>query len=220
MADDKIDKSRRRFLTGSVSVIGAAGACIALIPFVETWLPSARAMAAGAPVPVDVGKVEPGQRLRVGWQKQPIDIVNRTPDLLKTLDEQDNRLRDPDSKELQQPKYCQNQYRSIRADWLVFIDICTHLGCVPDFFPEIKPEPWDPDWKGGYYCPCHHSRYDISARVFKDVPAPLNMVVMPYHWVDDTHLLIGVDPPDGSPQLKGALKGPLPPSAFVKGSAA
>ncbi|HEU0276692.1 MAG TPA: ubiquinol-cytochrome c reductase iron-sulfur subunit [Rhodanobacteraceae bacterium] len=218
MADETINKGRRRFLTASTAVIGGAGLIITAIPFVKTWFPSARAQAAGAPVLADVSKVELGQRVRYGWQKQPIDIINRSPAQLATLDEQDDRLRDPECKEPQQPKYCQNKYRAIRAEWLVFIDICTHLGCVPDYHGVIKPEPWDPAWKGGYYCPCHHSRYDISARVFKDVPAPLNMVVMPYHWVDETHVLIGVDPPKGSPQLQGGLKGPLPPEP--KGAAA
>jgi ubiquinol-cytochrome c reductase iron-sulfur subunit len=204
MADESINKGRRRFLTASTAVIGGAGLVVTAIPFVETWLPSARAEAAGAPVLVDVSKVEPGQMLRVGWHKQPIDIINRTPDQLKWLDAQDPRLRDPDSREPQQPKYCQNKYRSIKPEWLVFVDICTHLGCVPDFVGKVGPEPFDPEWKGGFYCPCHHSRYDMSARVYQGVPAPLNMVVMPYHWVDDTHVLIGVDPPKGSPQLKGA----------------
>lgn len=204
MADESINKGRRRFLTTSTAVIGGAGLIITAIPFVKTWLPSARAEALGAPVLVDVSKLEPGQRLQVGWQEQPVDIINRTPEQLKWLAAQDPRLRDPDSKEPQQPKYCQNKYRSIKPEWLVFVDICTHLGCVPDFVGKVGPEPFDPEWKGGFYCPCHHSRYDMSARVYDGVPAPLNMVVMPYHWVDDTHVLIGVDPPTGSPQLKGA----------------
>ncbi|HEX5354475.1 MAG TPA: ubiquinol-cytochrome c reductase iron-sulfur subunit [Rhodanobacteraceae bacterium] len=209
MAEENINKGRRRFLTASTAVIGAGGLALTALPFVKTWLPSARAQAAGAPVTVDVSKLEPGQMLRVGWQKQPIDIINRSPEQLKWLKDQDPRLRDPDCRQPQQPKYCQNTYRSIRKEWLVFIDICTHLGCVPDFEGAIKPQPWDPEWKGGFYCPCHHSRYDLSARVYKGVPAPLNMVVMPYHWVDDTHIQIGVDPPKGSPQLNGPLEGPL-----------
>ncbi|MDE2272430.1 MAG: ubiquinol-cytochrome c reductase iron-sulfur subunit [Xanthomonadaceae bacterium] len=194
MADESINKGRRRFLTASTAVIGGAGLIITAIPFVETWLPSARAESAGAPITVDIGKIESGQRVRYGWRSQPIDIVNRTPKQLEWLAKQDPRLRDPDSKEPQQPKYCQNATRSIKPEWLVFIDICTHLGCVPDYYGDIKPEPFDPDWKGGYYCPCHHSRYDMAARVYKGVPAPLNMVVPPYHFVDDTHIQIGVDP--------------------------
>ncbi len=133
---------------------------------------------------MNVGKLEPGQLLRVGWQKQPINIINRSPEQLKWLKAQDPRLVDPESKQPQPPKYCRNMYRSIRKDWLVYIDTCTHLGCVPDYYGAVKPELFDPAWKGGFFCPCHHSRYDMSARVYKDVPAPLNMVVMPYHWVD------------------------------------
>ncbi|HEX7325798.1 MAG TPA: ubiquinol-cytochrome c reductase iron-sulfur subunit [Rhodanobacteraceae bacterium] len=207
--DQPANQGRRRFLTGSVSVIGAGGAALTALAFVKTWLPSARAKAIGAPVLFDVSKMERGQKVQVGWNKQPVDIVWRTDEQLKWLEAQDPRLRDPDSKEPQQPKYCQNMYRSIRKEWLVFVDICTHLGCVPDFEGAVKPEPWDPKWKGGYYCPCHHSRYDMSARVYQGVPAPLNMVVMPYHWVDDKHVMIGIDPPKDSPQLHGPLSGPL-----------
>jgi ubiquinol-cytochrome c reductase iron-sulfur subunit len=207
--DNRVDQGRRRFLTGSVTLIGAGGLALTALPFVKTWLPSARAKAIGAPVKVDVSKLERGQLLRVGWQKKPINIVYRSSKQLGLLKSQDPRLVDPDSKQPQQPKYCQNMYRSIRKEWLVYVDICTHLGCVPDYYGVPKPEPWDPHWVGGFFCPCHHSRYDMSARVYKNVPAPLNMVVMPYHWIDDTHVLIGVDPPKGSPQLKGPLTGSL-----------
>ncbi|MGH8184046.1 MAG: ubiquinol-cytochrome c reductase iron-sulfur subunit [Rhodanobacteraceae bacterium] len=196
MADESINKGRRRFLTASTAVIGAGGLALTALPFVKTWLPSARAEAAGAPVKVNLAKIEPGQRLAVLWQKQPVDIVNRTPEQLKWLPKQDPRLRDPDSKQTQQPKYCQNPWRSIKPEWLVFVDICTHLGCVPNYEGAVKPEPWDAEWKGGYYCPCHHSRYDMAARVYQGVPAPLNMVVMSYHFIDDTHVEIGVDPTD------------------------
>jgi ubiquinol-cytochrome c reductase iron-sulfur subunit len=220
MADEKIDKGRRRFLTGSTAVIGGAGLIITAIPFVETWLPSARAEAAGAPVTVNLAKIEPGQRLAVLWQKQPVDIVNRTPEQLKYLPQQDSRLRDPGSKDSQQPEYCRNPWRSIKPEWLVFVDICTHLGCVPDYHGAIKPEPWDSDWKGGYYCPCHHSRYDLAARVYDGVPAPLNMVVMPYHFIDDTHVEIGVDPSDAEIQKIIAANAKLAADAAQKGAAA
>ena len=135
-----------------------------------------------------------GWLVRYGWRSQPVFVVNRTPEQLQWLPKQDPRLRDPDSKESDQPKYCQNATRSIKPEWMVLIGICTHLGCVPDFKGEVKPEPFDPNWKGGFYCPCHHSRYDLAARVYQGVPAPLNMVVPPYHFVDDTHIQIGVDP--------------------------
>lgn len=194
MVDESINKGRRRFLTASTAVIGGAGLIITAIPFVETWLPSARAESVGAPVTVNLSKIEPGQRLTVKWQSQPVDVVNRTPEQLKWLPKEDPRLRDPESKQPQQPKYCQNPTRSIKPEWLVFVDICTHLGCIPDYKGAVKPEPFDPNWKGGYYCPCHHSRYDMAARVYDGVPAPLNMVVPPYHYVDNTHIQIGVDP--------------------------
>ncbi|MES2404570.1 MAG: ubiquinol-cytochrome c reductase iron-sulfur subunit [Pseudomonadota bacterium] len=194
MADESINKGRRRFLTASTAVIGGAGLIITAIPFVETWLPSARAESAGAPVTVAIGKIEPGQMVRYGWRSQPVFVVNRTPEQLQWLPKQDTRLRDPDSKESDQPKYCQNATRSIKPEWMVLIGICTHLGCVPDYKGEVRPEPFDPNWKGGFYCPCHHSRYDLAARVYQGVPAPLNMVVPPYHFVDDTHIQIGVDP--------------------------
>ena len=194
MADESINKGRRRFLTASTAVIGGAGLAITAIPFVETWLPSARAESAGAPVTIAIGKIEKGQMVRYGWRSQPVFVVNRTPEQLEWLPKQDPLLRDPKSNESEQPKYCQNATRSIKPEWMVLIGICTHLGCVPDYKGEVKPEPFDPNWKGGFYCPCHHSRYDIVARVYQGVPAPLNMVVPPYHFVDDTHIQIGVDP--------------------------
>ena len=192
---DTVDKGRRRFLISATTVIGAGGAALAALAFVKTWLPSARAEAVSAPVKVALTKVEPGQKIRVGWNKLPIDVINRTPEQLKLMTTQDGRLRDPYSEQAQQPKYVQNPWRSIKPEWFVFVDICTHLGCVPDFHGEAKAEPWDAHWVGGYYCPCHHSRYDLGARVYDGVPAPLNMVVMPYHFIDDMHIEIGVDPP-------------------------
>ena len=194
MADESINKGRRRFLTASTAVIGGAGLAITAIPFVETWLPSARAESAGAPVTIAIGKIEKGQMVRYGWRSQPVFVVNRTPEQLEWLPKQDPLLRDPQSKESEQPAYCQNGTRSIKPEWMVLIGICTHLGCVPDYKGEVKPEPFDPNWKGGFYCPCHHSRYDIAARVYQGVPAPLNMVVPPYHFVDDTHIQISFDP--------------------------
>ena len=196
MANDAVgDKGRRRFLTATTAVVGGAGVVLAAIPFVKSWEPSARAKAAGAPVLADIGQIEMGQKVTFAWRGLPVFVVNRTPAQLATLPSDDARLKDPNSDELdQQPAYAKNENRSIKPEWLVMIGICTHLGCVPDFFGEIKPEPFDPDWKGGFYCPCHKSRYDMSGRVFDGVPAPLNMVIPPYHFVDDTHVMIGVNP--------------------------
>ena len=179
----------------TTAVVGGAGVVLAAIPFVKSWEPSARAKAAGAPVLADIGKIEAGQKVTFAWRGLPVFVVNRTPAQLATLPSEDSRLKDPNSDEAsQQPDYAKNPGRSIKPEWLVMVAICTHLGCVPDFFGEIKPEPFDPDWKGGFFCPCHKSRYDIAGRVFNGVPAPLNMVIPPYHFVDDTHVLIGVNP--------------------------
>ena len=194
MANEGVDHGRRRFLTATTAVVGGAGVVAVAVPFIKSWEPSARAKNAGAPVLADISKVEPGQRLSVLWRGQPVWIVNRTPALLATLPQLDSRLRDPKSEIEQQPKYAQNETRSIKPEWLVVIGICTHLGCSPEFVPEIKPEPFDPEWKGGFFCPCHKSRYDIAGRVFQGVPAPMNLVVPPYQFVSDKQILIGVGP--------------------------
>jgi ubiquinol-cytochrome c reductase iron-sulfur subunit len=195
MANEGVDHGRRRFLTATTAVVGGVGVATAAVPFIKSWEPSARAKNAGAPVLADISKVEPGQRISVKWRGQPVWIVNRTPALLATLPQVKDRLRDPDSKVAdQQPQYAQNETRSIKPEWLVVIGICTHLGCSPEFVPEIKPEPFDPEWKGGFFCPCHKSRYDIAGRVFQGVPAPMNLVVPPYQFVNDKQILIGVGP--------------------------
>jgi|SRR5579863_74431 len=194
MANEGVNQGRRRFLTATTAVVGGAGAVTALVPFIKSWEPSERAKNAGAPVLQAIDKIEPGQRLTVAWRGQPVWIINRTKAMLDTLPKVDGRLKDPKSTSDQQPKFAQNETRSLKPEWLVVIGICTHLGCSPDFVPEIKPEPFDPEWKGGFFCPCHKSRYDISGRVFDGVPAPLNLVVPPYKFVDDTHILIGVNP--------------------------
>ena len=196
MANEGVNQGRRRFLTGTTAVVGGIGAAFAATPFIKSWQPSERAKNAGAPVLQDISKIEPGQKISVLWRGSPVWIVNRTKAMLDTLPGLDGRLRDPKSQVDQQPKYAQNETRSIKPEWLVMIGICTHLGCSPEYVPEIKPEPFDPEWKGGFFCPCHKSRYDIAGRVFQGVPAPANMVVPPYKFVDDTHILIGVNPED------------------------
>ena len=161
MANEVVDHGRRRFLTAATAVVGGVGVVSVAVPFIKSWEPSARAKAAGAPVTQSLAKVESGQQLIVGWRSLPVFIVNRTKDQLATLPTQDARLVDPKSdgsSAQQQPTYAQNETRSIKPEWLVMIGICTHLGCVPGYVGEMKPEPFDPDWKGGYYCPCHHSR--------------------------------------------------------------
>lgn len=201
MGNEVVDHGRRRFLTAATAVVGGVGVVAAAVPFIKSWEPSARAKAAGAPVTQSLKKIELGQQLIVSWRSLPIFIVNRTKQQLAALPGQDSRLVDPKSdgsSSAQQPKYAQNETRSIKPEWLVMIGICTHLGCVPTYVGEMKPEPFDPNWQGGYYCPCHHSRYDLAGRVYKDVPAPKNMVIPPYHYVDDMTVQIGVNPKEAS----------------------
>jgi ubiquinol-cytochrome c reductase iron-sulfur subunit len=163
------------------------------VPFLASWRPSARAQALGAPIEVDIGKLELGQMVKVEWRGQAIYIVRRTPEMLKNVENHDARLRDPGSTESEQPDYAKNPTRSIKPEYLVVVGVCTHLGCAPmDRFQASDPE-LGADWPGGFYCPCHGSRFDLSGRVFKDVPAPLNLRVPPYHFLADTHLLIGAD---------------------------
>jgi ubiquinol-cytochrome c reductase iron-sulfur subunit len=195
MANDGVNKGRRRFLTATTSVVGGAGVVLAAVPFIRSWEPSARAKSAGAPVMADISRIEAGQKVTFAWRGLPVFVVNRTPAQLAALPSLDGRLKDPKCENTdQQPDYARNENRSIRPEWLVVVGICTHLGCVPEFFPDLKPEPFDPDWKGGFFCPCHKSRYDISGRVFDGVPAPANLAVPPYHFVTDTRIQIGVDP--------------------------
>jgi ubiquinol-cytochrome c reductase iron-sulfur subunit len=197
MANEVVDHGRRRFLTAATAVVGGVGVVSVAVPFIKSWEPSARAKAAGAPVTQSLAKIESGQQLIVGWRSLPVFIVNRTKAQLGVLPAQDVRLVDPKSDGSsadQQPKYAQNETRSIKPEWLVMIGICTHLGCVPGYVGEMKPEPFDPNWQGGYYCPCHHSRYDMAGRVYQGVPAPKNMQIPPYHFIDDMTVQIGVDP--------------------------
>jgi ubiquinol-cytochrome c reductase iron-sulfur subunit len=194
-SDAVVDKGRRRFLTATTAVVGGAGVVAAAIPFIRSWEPSAAAKSAGAPVEAEIGKIEPGQKVTFAWRGLPVFVVNRTQPQLAALPSVDAELKDPKSDNTdQQPDYARNEYRSIKPEWLVVIGICTHLGCVPDYFGDIKPEPFDPNWKGGFFCPCHKSRYDIAGRVYDGVPAPANLVVPPYKFLDDTHIMIGVNP--------------------------
>lgn len=198
MANEGVDHGRRRFLTATTAVVGGVGVIAAAVPFIKTWQPSARAKSAGAPVLADISKIEAGQKVTFGWRSLPVFVVNRTPAQLAVLQGEDSHLKDPNSDDSVQPSYAKNGTRSIKPEWLVMVAICTHLGCVPDFFGEIKPEPFDPHWQGGFFCPCHKSRYDIAGRVFHSVPAPANMEIPPYHFVSDTLIQIGVDPKGGA----------------------
>ncbi len=196
MADQPVDHGKRRFLTATTGVIGGIGAMCAAVPFVKSWQPSAKAQLAGAPVAVDISKLEMGARQIAMWRGQPVWIIRRSPEVLAALAGNNDRLRDPDSSknEDQQPKYAQNATRAQKDEILVLVGICTHLGCSPLFKPELQPQAFDENWKGGFFCPCHGSRFDMAGRVFQGVPAPYNLKVPPYKFVDDKHLVIGVDP--------------------------
>lgn len=192
---EEIDEQRRKFLLTSTGILGGVGVACALTPFVSSWLPSAKAQAAGAPVEVDLSHLEPGQQATIEWRGRPVWIIRRTPDMIKHLDGHDDRLRDPNSFVDQQPDYAKNKYRSINPEYLVLVGVCTHLGCSPKYTPNENT--LGPDWPGGFYCPCHGSTFDLSGRVFKGVPAPINLEVPPYHFVSEHVVIIGEDEKKG-----------------------
>jgi ubiquinol-cytochrome c reductase iron-sulfur subunit len=194
-ADDEIDLGRRRMLLAATTVMGGIGAAYVATPFILSMDPSAKAKAAGAPVEVDISKLEPGQLMTVEWRGKPVWVLRRNESMLKAMKEREAALRDANSDELsQQPHYAKNSSRSINPEYMVMIGICTHLGCAPTYRPEFAPPDLGPEWKGGFFCPCHGSRYDLAGRVFAGVPAPSNLVVPPYHFVTANRLMVGVDP--------------------------
>lgn len=194
MSYEDVNQNRRRFLVAATSVVGGAGVVGLAYPYLSTWAPSARAQAAGAPVEFDVSQVEPGQLIVVEWRGKPVWVTHRTPEMLDMLPENRPRLVDPDSKvESQQPAYAQNETRSRKPEYSVLIGICTHLGCSPSYRPEIAPSDLGQDWKGGYFCACHGSRFDLAGRVWRNVPAPTNLVVPVHMYVSDTLLVVGED---------------------------
>jgi ubiquinol-cytochrome c reductase iron-sulfur subunit len=185
--------TRRHFLTVATVVTGGAGAIATAVPFVVSFKPSARAQALGAPVEIDVSKLELGAMTKVEWRGRPIYILRRTPEMLATLDKDTDRLRDPDSEDSDQPRDATNEWRSVRPEYLVLEGVCTHLGCAPMTRFEVAPADLGPDWLGGFYCPCHGSRFDLAGRVFQGVPAPKNLPVPAYRFVNDSTILIGSD---------------------------
>ncbi|MBN7821082.1 ubiquinol-cytochrome c reductase iron-sulfur subunit [Bowmanella yangjiangensis] len=191
MSNAPVDNSRRRFLTIATSVVGGVGVAGAAVPFIASWNPSAKAKAAGADVEVDISKVEPGQLLRVEWRSKPVWIVRRTPELLAELGKHEDLLKDPASEEPQQPEFAKNQYRSLKEEYLVLVGICTHLGCSPQHLKDGAFEEQVEGVPDGFFCPCHGSKFDMAGRVFSGVPAPLNLVVPPYMYIDDNNILIG-----------------------------
>ncbi len=191
MSDEGVDVSKRQFLTSALTVVGAIGSGYLAVPFLAQMQPSVKAMAAGAPVEVDLSKMEAGQLLRVAWRGKPVWILNRTPAALETLKTMDSVLSDPQSNDSLQPVSSKNPYRSIKPEIFVAIGLCTHLGCSPTFRPEIAPHDLGADWKGGFFCPCHGSRFDLAGRVYSGVPAPTNLEIPPHRYINDNLLVIG-----------------------------
>ncbi len=191
MAEKVVDQERRRFLTGLTTGVGAAGAAVAVVPFVASMTPSAKARAAGAPVQINIADLEPGKLLKIEWRGKPVWIVKRTPEMLESLNKVTSELADPDSEREQQPAYAQNQTRSITPEVLVLVGLCTHLGCSP--LGRLKPGELDAEWQGGFFCPCHGSKFDLAGRVYKGVPAPSNLEVPPHRFLSDSTVEIGVD---------------------------
>ncbi len=194
MSNLSVDTSKRRFLVTMTSALGGVAAIGVASPFVMSMLPSARAKAAGAPIEVDLTKLEPGMQLAVEWRGKPVWVVNRTKEMLDLLSRHDDKLTDAASENAgQQPEYCKNPTRSIKPQYLIVVGICTHLGCSPSYRSEVAPADLGPDWVGGWFCPCHGSRFDLAARVFNGSPAPTNLVIPPHKYLSDTRVLIGED---------------------------
>ena len=193
MSQNEVDRSKRRFLIAATTAVGGVAAAGVAVPFVASMLPSQRAKAAGAPVEVDISKIEPGMILNVEWQGKPVWVVNRTKEMLDMLAKHDDKLADPKSDIPQQPDYCKNATRSIKPGILVAVGICTHLGCSPTFRKEVGAADLGADWPGGFFCPCHGSKFDLAARVYAGVPAPTNLVIPPHKYLSETRLLVGDD---------------------------
>ena len=193
MINEGVDRHKRRFLTSALTVVGAVGSGYIAVPFLAQMEPSTKAMAAGAPVTIDISKMESGQLLRVEWRGKPVWVLNRTQAVLDTLKTLDSQLSDPFSNESLQPIASKNPVRSIKPEIFVAVGLCTHLGCSPTFRPEIAPHDLGEKWKGGFFCPCHGSWFDLAGRVYQGVPAPTNLEIPPYRYVTDTQIIIGDD---------------------------
>ena len=196
MADKELDQGKRRFLVAATGAVGGVAGVAAAVPFVASMLPSERAKAAGAPVEVDVGGLAPGEKLTVEWRGQPVWVMRRTPEMLESIKQSDGRVADPKSQrnpsELT-PKYAQNEFRSRKPELLVVVGICSHLGCSPQDKLKAGAEAFEADWKGGFYCPCHGSLFDLAGRVYKNKPAPDNLKVPPYKYLSETKIVVGED---------------------------
>ena len=197
---EKSGLNRRHFLSVATSVAGAAGVVMTAVPFVLSFQPNAKAQALGAPVQLDISKLEVGALARVMWRGKPVWVVRRSPEMLEQLKGRDDQLGDPKSEKYpdQQPAYAQNETRSINPEFLVVLGVCTHLGCAPTARFEIAPADLGPDWVGGFYCPCHGSKFDLAGRVYAGVPAPSNLAVPPYRFITESLILVGDDTGAGS----------------------
>jgi len=195
MADKELDQGKRRFLVAATSVAGGIASAAAAVPFVASMLPSERAKAAGAPVEADISGLAPGEMTRVEWRGKPVWIVRRTREMLESVKRNDEKVADPQSQRKKEltPEYARNELRSIKPEYLVVVGICTHLGCSPVDKFKAQPEAFESDWKGGFYCPCHGSLFDLAGRVYKNKPAPDNLEVPPHRYLSDTRILIGED---------------------------
>jgi len=193
MTTDNVDTSKRRTLTLATSAVAAVGAGFVAVPFVASWSPSERAKTAGAPVEVDISKLDEGRLLTVEWRGKPVWIVKRSAKSLEDLKTLEGSLRDAASENEQQPEYAQNATRSRKPEILVMVGICTHLGCSPTYRPDIAAADLGADWKGGFFCPCHGSKFDLAGRVYSGVPAPTNLEVPPHYYLSDNVILVGED---------------------------
>lgn len=197
-SDERVSCARRRFLVRATSVVGAMGVAGAAVPLIASWAPGAGAKAASAPVRVNVAKLESGQQLVVQWRGQPVFVLRRGQASVVELEQSTERLADPESTDSLQPDYVDPRLRSIRAEILVVVGICTHLGCSPQLRSQVAAADLGPDWPGGYFCPCHGSRYDLAGRVYKGQPAPLNLAVPPHSYASAEVIVIGVDPQEAA----------------------
>ncbi len=193
MNNKGVDQSKRQFLTSALTVVGAVGTGFVAVPFLAQMQPSVKTEAAGAPVEIDISKIENGQLIRAEWRGKPVWVLKRTETVLETLKELDDQLADPQSNESKQPSYSKNPVRSIKPEIFIAIGLCTHLGCSPTFRPEVAPPDLGPKWKGGFFCPCHGSWFDLAGRVFRGVPAPTNLEIPPHRYITETRILIGED---------------------------
>ena len=186
-----VDLQKRRFLTLALTATSAVGFGFASVPFISAMAPSAKTKAMGVPVEIDISKLQPGQLVRVKWRGKPVWVVSRSPEMLERLNEVEDYLADPESDASIQPDDCKNSYRSLKPETYLAVGICTHLGCSPSYRPDIQPEDLGDDWLGGFFCPCHGSKFDMAGRIYASMPAPTNLEIPPHYYINDDRILVG-----------------------------